>query len=69
MNADLTVNDLAERWQVAPGTVRTWIASGDCPRYYTLGTGKRLPRFRLADVEAFERDREGEVDVEIPLRQ
>lgn len=64
MSADLTVNDLAERWKVAPGTVRTWIVEGEAPRCYVVG--KRLYRFRLEDVEAFERDRVIEPDVEIP---
>lgn len=60
MTADLTIDDLAERWRVPTGTVRTWIAEGEAPKHYTLG--KRVKRFRLEDVEAFERARETDPD-------
>ena len=64
MNADLTVDDLAERWQVAPGTVRTWVRTGEAPRCYVLG--RFGYRFKISDVEEFERDRVIEPDVEVP---
>jgi excisionase family DNA binding protein len=59
VNADvLTVRELAERERVAPCTVRTWIYQGDAPRHYVVG--KRLYRFRLSDVLAWEREREND---------
>jgi excisionase family DNA binding protein len=62
LNADvLTVRDLAEREHVAPCTVRTWIYEGEAPRHYRVG--KRSYRFRLADVEAWERSRENDPDL------
>jgi len=50
----LTVRDLAERERVATATVRTWVAEGEAPPHYRIG---RLIRFRLADVELWERER------------
>jgi len=52
----LTVRDLAERERVAPSTVHTWVLEGEAPKHYIVG--KRLIRFRLSDVEAWERARE-----------
>lgn len=48
----LTVIELADRWRVAPGTIRRWASNGHLD-------GVRLPgghwRFRLQAIEAFER--------------
>lgn len=59
--AVLTVEELAERERVKPSTIRTWIIEGNAPRHYTLG--KHLHRFRLADVEAWEKSREPDPDL------
>lgn len=63
MSADiLTVRDLAERWHVAPATVRTWVLEGEAPKCFVVG--KRVRRFHLKDVEAFEREREHDLDAD-----
>ena len=59
-SVSLTVEDLAERERVKPGAVRAWVAEGEAPRHYVVG--KRGYRFRLADVEAWEHDREFDPD-------
>ncbi len=50
----LTIEEFAERQRVKPGTVREWLRIGDAPRHYTM---RRLVRFRLADVETWEKER------------
>ena len=61
MSADiLTIRDLAERWHVAPATVRTWALVGEAPKCFVVG--KRVRLFRIEDVEAFEREREHDPD-------
>lgn len=52
----LTIEELAEREKVAPTTVKGWIRNNEAPRSYVIG--RRTHRFRLSDVEAWERSRE-----------
>ena len=48
--AYLTVDQLSERWQVKPQTIRYWKKAGKLP-FYRLGSNIR---FSMEDVEAFE---------------
>ena len=50
----LTVVELAERFQVPPGTVYRWNSTGTGPR--PIRVGKHC-RYRLRDVEAWEEER------------
>jgi hypothetical protein len=50
----LTVEDLAERWDLPVGTIRKFCTSGKAPRRVRFG--KRI-RFHIDDVLAFERQR------------
>lgn len=50
----LTVQDLADRCQVSKKTVYRWNTEGTGPR--RIGVGR--VRYRLSDVEQWERDRE-----------
>jgi excisionase family DNA binding protein len=50
----LTVEDLAERWDLSVGTIRKFCASGKAPRRVRFG--KRV-RFHIDDVLAYERKR------------
>jgi excisionase family DNA binding protein len=50
----LTIEELAEREGVPPGTVRQWNSRGTGPQYMRIG---RYVRYRLADVIAWEKTR------------
>lgn len=50
----LSIQDLAERESVPVSTVYRWNTRGEGPRYLKIG---RHVRYRLADVEAWERTR------------
>jgi hypothetical protein len=50
----LTVEDLAERWNLPVATIRKFNTSGKAPRRVQFG---RRVRYHLEDVLAFERSR------------
>lgn len=50
----LTTEELAARWQVHPRTLANLRTRGEGCRYLKLG---RRVLYRVADIEAFERDR------------
>lgn len=59
MAADfLTTNELAERLGVKPVTIRRWRQEGTGPTAHRFSN--RLTRYRLEDVEAWERAHEGQ---------
>ena len=45
----LTVEELAERLKIAPGTIYNWVSRGEIP-YVKIG---RAVRFRRADIDAW----------------
>lgn len=52
----LTPEQLAERWQVSTGTLENQRVKKSGPPYIKLGGGRSAPvRYRLADVETYER--------------
>jgi transcriptional regulator with XRE-family HTH domain len=51
----LTTEQLAERLGVAPGTLRKWRQLGTGPAYIKAEGTVGTVRYRLADVEAWER--------------
>ncbi|MBX3146967.1 MAG: helix-turn-helix domain-containing protein [Gemmatimonadales bacterium] len=56
---DLTVADLATRYQRSPSTVRWWLEQGRMPGAYRLqGREWRVPRASLVAFEAAERERQ-----------
>ncbi len=50
----LTDEEVSQRLGVSPFTVRSWRTKGIGPRYFKVG---RAVRYRLADVDAYERQR------------
>lgn len=57
MSQLLTPKELAQRWQVANNTLRKQRVAGKGPKYIKLGESRNSEvRYRLEDVEAFERD-------------
>lgn len=50
----LTIQDLSERLGVKVQTIRHWRMRGEGPRSFS--PGGRLVRYRLEDVEAWERE-------------
>lgn len=55
MTKHLTIKDFAEREGVPVATVYRWNTRGEGPRYLRIG---RHVRYRLADVEEWERTKE-----------
>ena len=56
MTVFLTTADLAARWRLSPGHVENLRSAGGGPVFVKLGTGRKSPvRYRLSDVEAWER--------------
>jgi hypothetical protein len=56
MSQLLTPKELCERWKVADNTLRKWRVANVGPTYIKLGEGRNSEvRYRLDDVEAFER--------------
>ena len=53
----LTPDQLAERWKMNVDTLRNWRSQGTGPAFVKLTD--RMVRYRLEDVEQYERDREG----------
>lgn len=53
MTKHLRQKDLAARWHVSPRTLERWRWTGTGPRFLKVG-GRVI--YRLADVEAYERD-------------
>ena len=49
----LTEAELAERWRVTPRTLQMWRRAKKGPRFLPLGD--RTIRYRLEDIEAYER--------------
>jgi DNA-binding transcriptional MerR regulator len=49
----LTTEELAQRWGLSPRTLAFWRTEGTGPQFLRFG---RLIRYRLCDVEAFERE-------------
>ncbi|WP_026342627.1 helix-turn-helix domain-containing protein [Nocardia sp. BMG111209] len=49
----LSTEDLSKRYQVPIKTIAVWASTGRGPRYIRVG---RYRRYRLADVEAWERE-------------
>lgn len=62
-NPTLDQDQLAKRWGIHPRTLEGWRLQKKGPPYFRLHEGKRAPvRYRLEDVEQYERDqRAGEV--------
>jgi predicted site-specific integrase-resolvase len=54
----MTPEQVAERYQVSPDTLKEWRYKGVGPNYLHLG--KRV-RYKLADLEEWEREREAAV--------
>lgn len=56
----LTSRELARRWGMSPHTLENWRSMGRGPRWQLLTArgelGGRFVRYRLEDVEAFERE-------------
>ena len=56
MSKMLTPKELCERWKIADNTLRKWRVANVGPTYIKLGEGRNSEvRYRLDDVEAFER--------------
>lgn len=54
----LTTSDLAKRWGVSSNRLRQWRVEGKGPNFLKLGDGPKAPvRYRLEDIEEFEKDR------------
>ena len=51
ISSRLTVDELAERWQLSAMTLHQWRWKGKGPQYMKIG--KRVT-YRLQDIEAFE---------------
>lgn len=51
----LTPEQLASRWDLTTGTLRNWRSKGLGPAYIRVGWGRGRVRYRLVDVEAYER--------------
>lgn len=49
---NLSTEELANRWSVTPRTIKRWRSEGIGPRSFKIG---QLVRYRLDDVEQFER--------------
>lgn len=54
----LTMQDLADRYQVALQTIRAWHSQGKTPRGLKLNN--KFVRFRLDEVQEWEREQIGE---------
>lgn len=53
----LTTEQLAERWQMNPGSLKNWRYQGKGPKYVKFGrqvNGKDIIRYRLEDIMEFE---------------
>ena len=56
MSEVLTEQELAERWNMKPSTVRAWRVARKVPRYFRLGSGPNAQiRYRLEDIVTFEK--------------
>ena len=54
----LTTDQLADRWGLSANRLRQWRVAGTGPNFLKLGDGPKAPvRYRLEDIEEFERDR------------
>lgn len=49
----LTIKELAERWNMAPGSLSNWRVKGMGPKYVKVGKTVLYP---VAEVEAYERE-------------
>lgn len=59
----LTSKELAERWKMSDQMLRVWRVKNKGPQYFKLGEGKKASvRYRLADVEAWEKKHELKVE-------
>lgn len=55
----LTSKELAERWKMSEQMLRVWRVKNKGPNYFKLGEGKKASvRYRLEDVEAWEKQRD-----------
>lgn len=53
----LTTDELAKRWGLSANRLRQWRVEGKGPSFIKLGTTPKAPvRYRLEDIEDFERD-------------
>lgn len=53
----ITTVELAKRWGLSPRSIEARRFRGDPPNYVRIGAGPRAKvRYRLADIEAFERE-------------
>lgn len=55
MKARLSDLELAQHWGVEVSTVRSWRLNGDGPAHITIG--KNTVRYRMEDIELYERSR------------
>jgi len=53
----LTTNQLAERLQVRPQTLRVWRLAGKGPRYVRLGSRRGRVLYPIAEVDTWLEDR------------
>ena len=51
----LTTRDLASRWKMKPGTLRTWRARGTGPRYFRPNGERGSVRYKLAEIVEWEK--------------
>lgn len=55
----LTSKELAERWKMSEQMLRVWRVKNKGPNYFKLGDGEKASvRYRLEDVEAWEKQRD-----------
>ena len=55
----LTSKELAVRWKMSEQMLRVWRVKNKGPNYFKLGEGKKASvRYRLEDVEAWEKQRD-----------
>lgn len=54
----LTTDQLADRWGLSASRIKQWRVDGKGPSFVRLGDGPKAPvRYRLEDIEEYEKDR------------
>jgi predicted DNA-binding transcriptional regulator AlpA len=57
----LTPEQLAKRWSVSAGTLANWRYKRTGPDYVRLGGGKGMVRYRLTDIERWEKENQNKL--------